>query len=41
MKYIKMLNIEDNEFEVTSATTPEEIKKLGIRQILARVDFGV
>jgi integrase/ribosomal protein L37AE/L43A len=29
MKYIQMLNIEEDEFEVTSATTIEEIKKLG------------
>ena len=29
MKYIQMLNLEDDEFEVTSATTIEEIKKLG------------
>jgi hypothetical protein len=30
MKYIQMLNLEDTgEFEVTSATTIEEIKKLG------------
>ena len=29
MKYIQMLNLEDDEFEVTSATTTEEIKKLG------------
>jgi hypothetical protein len=30
MKYIQMLNLEDDEFEVTSATIVEEIKKLGI-----------
>ena len=30
MKYIQMLNLEDDEFEVTSATTIEEIKKLGV-----------
>jgi hypothetical protein len=30
MKYIQMLDLEDDEFEVTSASTPEEIKKLGI-----------
>jgi integrase/predicted RNA-binding Zn-ribbon protein involved in translation (DUF1610 family) len=30
MKYIQMLNLEDDEFEVTSATTTEEIKKLGM-----------
>jgi len=30
MKYIQMLNLEDDEFEVTSATTIEEIKKLGM-----------
>jgi hypothetical protein len=29
MKYIQMLNLEDDDFEVTSATTIEEIKKLG------------
>jgi len=29
MKYIQMLNLEDDEFEVTSATAIEEIKKLG------------
>jgi len=29
MKYIQMLNLEDNKFEVTSAITIEEIKKLG------------
>ena len=28
MKYIQMLNLEDDDFEVTSATTIEEIKKL-------------
>ena len=30
MKYIQMLNLEDDDFEVTSATTPDEIKKLGM-----------
>ena len=30
MKYIQMLNLEDDEFEVTTATSVEEIKKLGI-----------
>lgn len=30
MKYIQMLNLEDDEFEVTSATTADEIKKLGM-----------
>jgi hypothetical protein len=30
MKYIQMLNLEDDEFEVTSATTTYEIKKLGM-----------
>jgi integrase len=30
MKYIQMLNLEDDEFEVTSASTAEEIKKLGM-----------
>jgi len=30
MKYIQMLNLEDDEFEVTSATTVDEIKKLGM-----------
>jgi hypothetical protein len=30
MKYIQMLDLEDDEFEVTSATTAEEIKKLGM-----------
>jgi hypothetical protein len=30
MKYIQMLNLKDDEFEVTSATTTEEIKKLGM-----------
>ena len=30
MKYIQMLNLEDDEFEVTSATTIKEIKKLGM-----------
>ncbi len=29
MKYIQMLNLEDDEFEVTSATTIDEIKTLG------------
>ena len=29
MKYIQMPNLENDEFEVTSATTFEEIKKLG------------
>lgn len=29
MKYIQMLNLEDDEFEVTNSTTIEEIKKLG------------
>jgi hypothetical protein len=28
-RVIPMLNLEDDEFEVTSATTIEEIKKLG------------
>jgi len=30
MKYIQMLNLEDDESEVTSATTTEGIKKLGM-----------
>ena len=30
MKYIQMLNLEEDEFEVTSATTTEEIKNLGM-----------
>ena len=30
MKYFQMLNLEDDEFEVTTATRVEEIKKLGI-----------
>lgn len=30
MKYIQLLNLEDNDFEVTSASTPEEIKQLGM-----------
>jgi hypothetical protein len=30
MKYIQMLNLEDDDFEVTSATTFDEIKKFGI-----------
>jgi hypothetical protein len=30
MKYIQMLNLEDDDFEVTSATTSEEIKKPGM-----------
>jgi integrase len=30
MKYIQMLNLEDDEFEVTTATSVDEIKKLGI-----------
>jgi integrase len=30
MKYIQMLNLESDEFEVTSATTIDEIKNLGI-----------
>jgi integrase len=30
MKYIQMLNFESDDFEVTTATTPDEIKKLGI-----------
>jgi hypothetical protein len=30
MKYIQMLNLESDDFEVTSATTPDEIKKLGM-----------
>jgi hypothetical protein len=29
MKYIQMLDLEDDEFEVTSAITIDEIKKLG------------
>jgi hypothetical protein len=29
MKYIQLLHLEDDEFEVTSATTIEEIKNLG------------
>jgi integrase len=29
MKYIQMLNLEDDDFKVTSATTIDEIKKLG------------
>jgi hypothetical protein len=30
MTYIQLLNLEDDDFEVTSASTPEEIKKLEI-----------
>ena len=30
MKYIQLLNLEGDEFETTSATTVEEIKKLGM-----------
>jgi hypothetical protein len=30
MKYIQMLNLEDEEFEVSSATSIDEIKKLGM-----------
>lgn len=30
MKYIQMLNLESDDFEVTSASTPDEIKKLGM-----------
>ena len=30
MKYIQMLNLEDDEFEVTIATTTDEINKLGV-----------
>lgn len=30
MKYIQMIHIKNDDFEVTTATTPEEIKQLGM-----------
>ena len=30
MKYISMIHFDDKDFEVATATTPEEVKQLGI-----------
>ncbi|MGA3192761.1 MAG: hypothetical protein ABSD73_09675 [Candidatus Bathyarchaeia archaeon] len=30
MKYVSMINIKDDKFEVAAATTEEEIRKLGL-----------
>ncbi|MGB8780039.1 MAG: hypothetical protein WCD81_05250 [Candidatus Bathyarchaeia archaeon] len=30
MKYVSMINIKDDKFEVATATTEEEIRKLGV-----------